>query len=128
MDSLFAMNIMASGRWDFGTFLNNSTVTARAWGGYFVILIGTLGIIWSAYRIFKKLHSDNDQTSWVKLIIGFVVSGAFAAGGWNFVRDMSYGGKETFEKLGGGDDYNPEQRFNDTALPFTLTNVDGLFD
>lgn len=102
-----AMNVGLStvtGAWDLGTFLQNATQTLKDWGGYLIILIGVVMIVFAVYLIAKGLmsHGKGGQTSWAVAIILLILGGAFMVGGFTFVSNIASGGKKTIEDLGGG--------------------------
>ena len=89
--------------WDLGSFLQNATSTLKTWGGYLIILIGVVMVVWSVVMIARGLISHGKtQTSWPVAIILLILGGAFMVGGFSFVANIASGGKRTIEDLGNG--------------------------
>lgn len=89
--------------WDLGSFLRNATSTLKTWGGYLIILIGVVMVVWSVVMIARGLISHGKtQVSWPVAIILLILGGAFMVGGFSFVADIASGGKQTIEDLGNG--------------------------
>lgn len=89
--------------WDLGSFLQNATSTLKTWGGYLIILIGVVMVVWSVVMIARGLISHGKtQTSWPVAIILLILGGAFMVGGFSFVSNIAAGGKQTIEDLGNG--------------------------
>lgn len=88
---------------DVGTFLKNATSTAQGWGGLALTLVGTVGIVVIGIMMLVKFFSNSlQQWGWGKLVIGLLISGAIAAGGFAFLNSIASGGKKTIEDLGNG--------------------------
>ena len=100
------MNLaMAKGKWDITTFLTNVTKQLQTWGGLIIVLIGTVMIIWSIYKLATGLLGGGRQdVNRFKIEAAFLVGGAFVAAGaggaWTFVQGIASGGKDTIENLG----------------------------
>lgn len=89
--------------WDLGSFLQNSTKTLKTWGGYLIILIGVVMVVWSVVMIARGLISHGKtQISWPVAVILLILGGAFMVGGFSFVSNIASGGKQTIEDLGNG--------------------------
>lgn len=89
--------------WDLGSFLQNATSTLKTWGGYLIILIGVVMVVWSVVMIARGLISHGKtQVSWPVTIILLILGGAFMVGGFSFVSNIASGGKQTIEDLGNG--------------------------
>lgn len=89
--------------WDLGSFLQNATSTLKTWGGYLIILIGVVMVVWSVVMIARGLISHGKtQVSWPVAIILLILGGAFMVGGFSFVSNIASGGKKTIEDLGNG--------------------------
>lgn len=87
--------------WDLGSFLQNATSTLKTWGGYLIILIGVVMVVWSVVMIARGLISHGKtQVSWPVAIILLILGGAFMFGGFSFVENIASGGKKTIEDLG----------------------------
>ena len=93
-----------SSNWELGTFLQNATSTLQKWGGYFIILVGVVMILFAVYQIASGFISHGKkQTNWFIAVALLLVGGAFSVGGYSFVANIAAGGKETIENLGKGD-------------------------
>lgn len=89
--------------WDLGSFLQNATSTLKTWGGYLIVLIGVVMVVWSVVMIARGLISHGKtQVSWPVAIILLILGGAFMVGGFSFVADIASGGKQTIDELGNG--------------------------
>lgn len=89
--------------WDLGSFLQNATSTLKTWGGYLIVLIGVVMVVWSVVMIARGLISHGKtQVSWPVAIILLITGGAFMVGGFSFVANIASGGKQTIEDLGHG--------------------------
>ncbi|WP_460802219.1 hypothetical protein [Nocardiopsis aegyptia] len=65
--------------------------------------MGTVGVIWGGVLLIKKLMaSQQDQTSWIKILGLILVGGALMAGGFGLISNIAEGGQTTIEDLGGG--------------------------
>lgn len=89
--------------WDLGSFLQNAASTLKTWGGYLIVLIGVVMVVWSVVMIARGLISHGKtQVSWPVAIILLILGGAFMVGGFSFVSNIASGGKKTIEDLGNG--------------------------
>ena len=98
------MNLLSTPMaWDLGSFLQNATSTLKTWGGYLIILIGVVMVVWSVVMMARGLISHGKiQVSWPVAIILLILGGAFMVGGFSFVANIASGGKQTIEDLGNG--------------------------
>lgn len=104
---LFMLNLVVnnalSGAWDLNSFITNATNAAKTWGGSFIMLLGAIALIVSAYQIITGLISHGKkQTNWGVSLVLLLVGGAFLAGGFGLMDTIASGGKKTIEDLGKG--------------------------
>lgn len=91
----------ATASWDVLSFLDNAKEYLQLAGGGLIALMGTAGVVWGAVLLIKKLMaSQQDQTSWVKIIGLIIIGGALAVGGWAFIFNIASGGQTTINDLG----------------------------
>ncbi|WP_049576790.1 hypothetical protein [Nocardiopsis sp. SBT366] len=89
--------------WDLLSFFENATNYVRMAGGSLLALMGTVGVVWGGVLLVKKLMaSQQDQTSWVKIIGLIFIGGALMVGGFSLISTIAAGGRTTIEDLGGG--------------------------
>lgn len=111
----FDTGFAAPGAWELGEALENAKEYAEVIGGAFLALLGVVAIIYGGYLLVKKLMAgQQNQDSWVKIVILIIVGGALSVTGFGLISTIAEGGKDTIEELGGG-----------TILPITDT-VQGL--
>lgn len=86
---------------DIGTFFQNLTTKATEWGGYFIIFLGVVLIIWATVLVVKGFisHGSGRPTNWLMIGAMFLVGGLLFASGWNGVKAFADMGKETLESL-----------------------------
>lgn len=95
-------NLPAAG-WDLISFFDSAREYAGTAGGGLLALMGTIGVIWGGVLLIKKLMaSQQDQTSWIKIVGLIFVGGALMAGGFGLISNIAQGGQTTIEDLGGG--------------------------
>ena len=92
------------GAWDLTAFLQNATNKVQFWGGLSFGLLGVILICISGYKIFRNFATTKQQhdPKWGMVILGLIVGGAFATGGWALLSNIASGGQKTFQDLGGG--------------------------
>lgn len=94
---------LPSASWDLLSFLQSATEYVRVAGGSLLALMGTAGVVWGGVLLVKKLMaSQQDQTSWAKIIGLILIGGALMVGGFSLISTIAAGGKTTIEDLGGG--------------------------
>jgi len=95
--------VLASDGWSINNLLQRVGELVPQWGGMIVIISGGIlmlaMVIWGVVKFLKK---GQDQTSWVFLIVGLIIGGALAFGGWSVVENVGRGGLQTIEDLGTG--------------------------
>lgn len=88
-------------KWDLTSFLENANTQITNWGGAFLIIMGTIGIIFSAYQIISTLMSQGKkQANYASNIILLIISGALATTGITLVFEIAGGGAKTINDLG----------------------------
>jgi len=94
---------LPSASWDLLSFLDNATNYVKGAGGSLLALMGTAGVVWGGVLLIKKLMaSQQDQTSWVKILALILIGGALMVGGFSLISQIAAGGQTTIEDLGGG--------------------------
>lgn len=94
---------LPSASWDLLSFLENATEYVSGAGGALLALMGTAGVVWGGVLLIKKLMaSQQDQTSWVKILGLILIGGALMVGGFSLISQIASGGQTTIEDLGGG--------------------------
>lgn len=89
------------GAWDLKSALENSTTYAQAVGGGFLTLLGVVAIIYGGYLLVKKLMAgQQNQDSWIKIIILIIVGGALSVSGFALISEIAAGGEQTIKDLG----------------------------
>lgn len=89
--------------WDLGSALENGTEYIKYLGAGFLTLMGVIGIIYGGYLLVKKLMAgQQNQDSWVKIVLLIIVGGALSVSGFDLISEIASGGKTTIEELGGG--------------------------
>ncbi|MDE3723965.1 hypothetical protein PWG71_21455 [Nocardiopsis sp. N85] len=95
-------NLPAAG-WDLVSFFENARNYVGTAGGGLLALMGTVGVVWGGVLLIKKLMaSQQDQTSWIKILGLVLVGGALMVGGFSLISNIAAGGRTTIEDLGGG--------------------------
>lgn len=89
--------------WDLTGFFTNSKDYVQTAGGAFIMLLGTIAVVWSAYHIVKKLWGSQpgQGKNWGEIIALLIVGGAFMVGGFSIMEKVSSGGQKTVTDLGG---------------------------
>lgn len=86
---------------DLGKFFENLTTKAKEWGGYFIMFLGAILIIWGVVNIVKAFVSNGrGQTNWLMTAAMILVGGLFLAGGFTAMQNFATMGKDTLEQLG----------------------------
>ena len=90
-------------QWDLVSFFENAKNYAAIAGGGLIALIGTVGVVWGAVLLVKKLMAgQQDQTNWMKIIALILIGGAMMVGGFVLISNIAAGGRTTIEDLGTG--------------------------
>lgn len=91
---------------DVGTFLSNSGTTLGTWFSLASIIIGLVAIIYAIWQIASGLMSHGKkQVNWFITIILLFFGGVLTlgtGGGFDYIKGIAGGGKQTIEDLGGG--------------------------
>lgn len=96
-------DVLPTANWDLETLLKNAGSYAKNVGGALLILMGIVGLVWGGTLTIKKLmSSQQDNTSWGKIILLLIIGGALAVGGFNLVFMVGSGGEKTIKDLGKG--------------------------
>lgn len=97
------INALPTAEWDLISFFENAKDYVGIAGGGLLALLGTVGVVWGGVLLIKKLMaSQQDQTSWLKIIALIIFGGALMVGGFVLISNIASGGKTTIEDLGGG--------------------------
>lgn len=98
----FTTGFAVPGAWDLKSALENATEYAQDIGGGFLMLLGVVAIIYGGYLLIKKLMAgQQNQDSWIKIVILIIVGGALFASGFTLISEIAKGGQQTIEDLGG---------------------------
>ncbi|MCB5280366.1 hypothetical protein [Arthrobacter sp. ES1] len=88
--------------WDLASFLDNAAKYVKVIGGGALILMGIAAMVWGGILLTKKLMAgQQNQDSWVKIVLMIIIGGAIAVGGFPLVFTIGSGGKKTIDDLGG---------------------------
>ena len=109
-----AQPVFASG-WSLESFFKNVLAAIQKYGGYVLMVVGTVALIWSIVQAFRKyvFQSQEVRVGPVALIAGAVFGAAFMIGGWNLANTIGQGLKETADEFGG----------NGTSLPMFIEAI-----
>lgn len=89
--------------WDLVSFFKNAKKYAGTAGGALISMLGTVGVVWGAVLLIKKLMGGpQNQDSWGKIVLLLIIGGALMVGGFFFISNIAAGGKTTIDQLGGG--------------------------
>lgn len=93
--------------WSLDSFLQNLGNAAKVYGGYIVILIGIVLVLFGVVSIFKAINAKSDRGESptphiVKAVLSIIIGGAMSVMGWQFAELLSSGGAETVQDLGQG--------------------------
>ena len=118
--------LMAS--WDLSTFLKNATSTVTGWLQLIVILIGIIMIGIAIFKIASGLISHGKkQINWVVNIILLILGGAFAMGGFTWVRDIAKDQKDTIDDMGKGNKTYADSSSSKTIIFGSTADLNTLF-
>lgn len=94
---------LPAANWDLQTLLENAGTYAKNVGGALLVLMGIVGLVWGGTLTIKKLmSSQQDNTSWGKIILLLIIGGAMASAGFGLVFMIGSGGEKTIKDLGTG--------------------------
>ena len=100
--ALASAQTLTPAAWDLRNFFTNASKYTEEVGGGLLILLGTAGVVWGGVLLIKKLMSNQDQTSWLKIIGLIIIGGALMASGFTLISQIAKGGETTIKELGGG--------------------------
>lgn len=91
-------------RMDIGVFFQNLAEQMKEWGGYFIIFLGVVMVIWAAVLIAKGLmtHGSGRPTNWLMIGALLLVGGLMIASGFEGIYNFAKMGEETLKGLAGG--------------------------
>lgn len=96
-------HLLLPAQWDLENFLNNANDYAVLIGGAFLTLLGTVAVIYGGYLLIKKLMAgQQNQDSWVKIVLLIIIGGALMVSGFMLISEIATGGEQTIRDLGGG--------------------------
>jgi hypothetical protein len=88
--------------WDVVSFFENAGEFVKTAGGGLLIAMGLIALVWGGVLLLKKLMAgQQNQDSWIKIIMLMIIGGAIAVGGFGLIFTIGSGGKTTIEDLGG---------------------------
>ena len=87
--------------WSISNFLNKLNSNLNSWGQVIVAIIGVMVIV-GVFLIAKGLMSQGrGQVNWFLAITLLLLGGCLAfASGWNWLKDVGTGAKNTLDDLG----------------------------
>lgn len=95
--------LLPTATWTLENFLGNADSAVRTLGGLFLVLLGAVAVIWGGTLLIKKLmSSEQDRTSWAKIILLLLIGGAFAFGGTSLIFDVAGSSETTIRDIGEG--------------------------
>lgn len=95
-------NLEEGESWDLKTFFDNATSSVQTIGGSLLALVGISAVVVGAVFLVKKLWSEQDRTSWFKIVALILIGGALAFTGISMVLNFARGGQKTIDDLGSG--------------------------
>lgn len=101
MHNMVTVLATASSNWSIDNLLKNATNSAETWGGLLITLIGIILIVGMGVIGGIKLLSGGCQKwAWPLIIIGILIGGIFAVGGYTTLSDIASGGHATIDEFG----------------------------
>lgn len=92
---------LVPGAWDLQSFFENASSTAATMGNAFLILMGTIAVIYGGFLLVRKLMSgQQNQDSWVKIVLLIIIGGALMFTGFRLLSEIAEGGQGTIRDLG----------------------------
>lgn len=96
-----ALYQLPAAAWDLNSFLKNGANLIKTSGGYLLVAMGLAALVWGGILLLKKLMSgQQNQDSWVKIIMLMIVGGAISTGGFVLIMEIGGGGEGTIKELG----------------------------
>ena len=91
-----------SGYGDVGTMLQNGGQNIEYWASIVVVILGVIALLVAAYMLVTGLISHGKkQTSWVVVILLFVIGGVLMIGGWQVLVNVGGAANSTIQSWGG---------------------------
>lgn len=86
---------------DIGKIFQNATTLAQTWGGYMIIFLGAILVIWAVVLLVKGLmtHGNGRGTNWLMIILMILIGGFLMAQGFSGVKKFADIGTSTLEQL-----------------------------
>lgn len=91
---------IALGEWSLSQLFGGAQKSARTIGGYLIVLLGIVCVVWGAVLLAKKLLTTQDQTKWSKVILLLFIGGVLAVGGFSTVAKVSSGANKEVTTMG----------------------------
>lgn len=92
---------LVPGQWDLQSFFQNANSTAQTMGNAFLILMGSIAVIYGGFLLIRKLMSgQQNQDSWVKIVLLIIIGGAIMVTGFSLLSTIAEGGQGTIKDLG----------------------------
>lgn len=80
----------SGGSGDIGSLLNGGGASIEYWASIVVVILGVIALLVGAYMLVSGLISHGKkQTSWVVVILLFVVGGVLLIGGWDTLVNVA---------------------------------------
>lgn len=96
-------SLLIPAQWDVESFLTNAKDYVELIGAAFLMLLGTVAVIYGGYLLIKKLMAgQQNQDSWVKIVMLIIIGGALMTGGFVLIQNIGQGGETTIRDLGEG--------------------------
>ncbi|WP_156395404.1 hypothetical protein [Paenibacillus sp. Root52] len=95
---------LLTGAWDIGSFLENVTAKLGDWSKLFLMLIGLIAVVVAVFQVVTALWSGGKkQVNWFVYGALFILGGALSSTtGYDLIKNIAGGGRQTIEDLGGG--------------------------
>lgn len=77
--------------------LEGGTEFIQTAGGYFIVLLGAILIVFGGYKIFLKKVKERDDASWPGIVATMIIGAAMAMYGFNIVFNLGAIGANTIE-------------------------------
>jgi hypothetical protein len=100
--STAGIQALPTAAWDVVSFFENAGEFVKTAGGGLLVAMGLVALVWGGVLLLKKLMAgQQNNDSWIKIIMLMIVGGAIAVGGFALIFTIGSGGKTTIEDLGG---------------------------
>ncbi len=85
---------------DLGKFFVNLAAKAKEWGGYFLIFLGVILLIWAGIMIFKAFaQHGRGQSNWLMIVFMVLIGGYMMVKGFQGMEQLADIGASTIEQL-----------------------------